>query len=133
MTSEHGGGEVGVLALHHVQVAMPAGDEDRARAFYSGLLGLDEVPKPPDLAARGGCWFKGPSVELHLGVEKEFRPARKAHPAFLVSGLAAIRQRLEAGGAELVDDKQLDGHERFYVYDPFGNRLELIEQLKGSA
>jgi catechol 2,3-dioxygenase-like lactoylglutathione lyase family enzyme len=112
---------------------MPAGDEDRARAFYSGLLGLDEVPKPPDLAARGGCWFKGPSVELHLGVEKEFRPARKAHPAFLVSGLAAIRQRLEAGGAELVDDKQLDGHERFYVYDPFGNRLELIEQLKGSA
>jgi catechol 2,3-dioxygenase-like lactoylglutathione lyase family enzyme len=120
------GGEV--FSLHHLQVAMPAGEEDVARAFYGGLLGLDEVPKPPQLAKRGGCWFKGPALELHLGVEAEFRPARKAHPAFRVDGLLPLRQRLERSGVEIVDDTQLDGHRRFYAFDPFGNRLEFIEE-----
>jgi catechol 2,3-dioxygenase-like lactoylglutathione lyase family enzyme len=118
-----------VFALHHVQVAMPAGEEAAAEEFYAGLLGLTRVAKPPELERRGGCWFRDAGVELHLGVEADFRAARKAHPAFLVEGLAAIRRRLEAAGAEIVDDAQLDGHERFYVYDPFGNRLELIERL----
>jgi catechol 2,3-dioxygenase-like lactoylglutathione lyase family enzyme len=119
------GGEV--VSLHHLQVAMPAGEEGVARAFYGGLLGLDEVPKPAHLAKRGGCWFKGPAVELHLGVEAEFRPARKAHPAFQVEGLDWLRQRLEGSGVEIVEDAQLEGHRRFYAFDPFGNRLEFIE------
>jgi catechol 2,3-dioxygenase-like lactoylglutathione lyase family enzyme len=116
-------------AYHHVQLAMPAGEEDTAEGFYSGVLGLQRVPKPQHLAARGGCWFRSPDggVELHLGVEQDFRPARKAHPAFLVGGLGELRARLEDAGAELQDDTQLEGHERFYASDPFGNRLEFIE------
>jgi len=117
-----------VTTLHHLQLAMPPGEEDAARSFYGGLLGLDEVPKPEHLARRGGCWFRGPALELHLGVETEFRSARKAHPAFLVEGLQPLRESLERVGTEIVDDTQLDGHERFYAYDPFGNRLELIEK-----
>ena len=109
---------------------MPPGEEEAARAFYGRALGLEEVPKPEHLAARGGCWFRGPALELHLGVEKDFRPARKAHPAFRVRGLAAVRERLEAVGAEIVDDTQLDGHDRFYAFDLFGNRLELIEEIE---
>lgn len=116
------------VALHHLQVAMPPREEDTARSFYGGLLGLREVPKPAHLAKRGGCWFEGDELELHLGVEEEFRSARKAHPAFLVRGLAALRERLEGAGAEIVDDTQLEGHERFYAFDPFGNRLEFIER-----
>ncbi len=107
---------------------MPAGRENEAERFYSGLLGLARVPKPEHLAVRGGCWFRGDGVEVHLGVEEDFRPARKAHPAFLVEGLDALRARLERGGAEVVDDAQLDGHRRFYSSDPFGNRIELIER-----
>ena len=107
---------------------MPVGEERAAEVFYAGLLGLTRVPKPPELERRGGCWFRGAELELHLGVEEDFGPARKAHPAFLVEGLGAVRRRLEDAGAEIVDDTQLDGHERFYVYDPFGNRLELIER-----
>lgn len=121
-----------VISLHHLQVAMPPGQEDAARGFYGELLGLEEVPKPEHLAKRGGCWFKGPALELHLGVEAEFRPARKAHPAFRVEGLHALRERLELAGVEIVDDEQLEGHERFYAFDPFGNRLELIEQASAA-
>jgi catechol 2,3-dioxygenase-like lactoylglutathione lyase family enzyme len=117
-----------VVSLHHLQVAIPPQQEDGARSFYGGLLGLEEVPKPEHLAKRGGCWFRGQGLELHLGVEADFRPARKAHPAFLVSGLHALRERFERAGVEIVDDTQLDGHERFYAFDPFGNRLELIER-----
>lgn len=118
-----------LVTLNHVQVAMPPGGEPEAIAFYAGLLGLQHVAKPPELAGRGGCWFRGARLELHLGVEADFRPARKAHPAFAVRGLAALRARLEAAGAEVVDDEQLAGYERCYVYDPFGNRLELMEAL----
>jgi extradiol dioxygenase family protein len=98
-----------VVSLHHLQVAMPAGGEGTARLFYGELLGLDEVPKPERLAKRGGCWFRGPELELHLGVESDFRPARNAN-------------------VEIIDDTQLDGHERFYAFDPFGNRLEFVEK-----
>jgi len=117
-----------VVSLHHLQVAMPAGGEDTARLFYGELLGLDEVPKPERLAKRGGCWFRGPELELHLGVESDFRPARKAHPAFSVQGLSTLRESLERANVEIIDDTQLDGHERFYAFDPFGNRLEFIEK-----
>lgn len=107
---------------------MPPGEEDAARSFYAQLLGLEEVPKPEQLAGRGGCWFRGPALELHLGVEKEFRPARKAHVAFKVEGLAALRASLERAGTEIADDTQLEGYGRFYAYDPFGNRLEFLEE-----
>jgi catechol 2,3-dioxygenase-like lactoylglutathione lyase family enzyme len=122
------GDEMGrVVSLHHVQMAIPPGQEEIARSFYGRLLGLDEVPKPEHLARRGGCWFRGPDLELHLGVEQEFRPARKAHVAFQVEALAALRARLEAAETEIVDDTQLEGYERFYAYDPFGNRIEFLE------
>jgi catechol 2,3-dioxygenase-like lactoylglutathione lyase family enzyme len=116
-----------VTAIDHVQLAMPAGGEDRARAFYDALLGIPEQPKPPHLAARGGCWFESATVKLHLGVERDFRPARKAHPALLVDDLSSLVARLRAAGVELVDDESLEGYDRVYVYDPFGNRLELLE------
>ena len=117
-------------AIDHVQLAMPAGQEDAARAFYAGLLGLPETPKPAHLATRGGCWFESDTVKLHLGVEQDFRPAKKAHPALLVSDLPSLVGRLTAAGVEVVDDEPLDGFDRVYVYDPFGNRLELLESLE---
>lgn len=91
------------MSLHHLQLAMPADEEDTARSFYGELLGLDEIPKPEHLAKRGGCWFKGPELELHLGVEADFRPARKAHPAFSVRGLHALRENLKRAGIEIVE------------------------------
>jgi len=114
--------------LHHVQLAMPPGEEDLAIAFYAGTMRMEQIPKPPHLAARGGCWFRGAGAELHLGVEDVFRPARKAHPALLVEGLATLRTALETAGADVVGDEQFEGHDRCYVHDPFGNRLELIEE-----
>jgi catechol 2,3-dioxygenase-like lactoylglutathione lyase family enzyme len=118
--------------LHHVQLAMPAGGERQARAFYGSVLGLTEIPKPEPLAGRGGCWFRsGQGVELHLGVEKDFRPDRKAHPALLVEGLDALEELLLEAGVEVARDTQLQGHRRFYASDPFGNRLELIEVSLG--
>jgi catechol 2,3-dioxygenase-like lactoylglutathione lyase family enzyme len=118
---------VSIRAIEHVQLAMPAGQEAAARAFYGALLGLPEVPKPPHLAVRGGCWFESGDVKVHLGVERDFRPARKAHPAFLVSGLAGLCARCRDAGFEVVDDEPLPGYERAYVHDPFGNRIELME------
>jgi catechol 2,3-dioxygenase-like lactoylglutathione lyase family enzyme len=117
-----------VLALDHVQIAMPQGREMDARGFYSGLLGLREVAKPASLAKRGGCWFESGSVKLHLGVEEDFRPARKAHPAFLVQGLAELVRRLEAAGHDPKPDRELPDCERVFVHDPFGNRIELMER-----
>lgn len=119
-----------ILRIDHVQLAMPRGGEDRAREFYSGLLGIPEVPKPEALAKRGGCWFERGDLKVHLGVEAEFRAARKAHPAFLVRGLGELVERLRAAGAEVIDDGLLPGHERVYVTDPFGNRLELVERTE---
>ncbi len=118
-----------IEALNHVQLAMPAGGEAAARAFYGDLLGITEVAKPPALAARGGCWFERGALKVHLGVERDFHPARKAHPAFTVRDLPALRQALAAAGVAIVDDEPLPGHDRCYVHDPFGNRIELLEPL----
>ena len=118
-----------VMALHHVQLAMPHGREDDARAFYVNVLGLVERPKPPSLAARGGAWFSSGSAELHLGVDKEFIPAKKAHPALLVRDLRALAARCAAAGFAVVSDEPLPGYDRVYVADPFGNRIELLEPL----
>jgi catechol 2,3-dioxygenase-like lactoylglutathione lyase family enzyme len=116
-----------LLGIDHVQMAMPPGGEGEARRFWRDTLGLSETPKPPDLAARGGCWFEGPGLRLHLGVEADFRPARKAHPALLVRGLAELRRALADGGYAIGDDEPLDGYDRIFVADPFGNRVELME------
>ena len=115
-----------VTGLDHVQVAIPEGAEDAARAFYGGLLGLTEVAKPAALASRGGCWFSGPGVSIHLGVERPFAAAAKAHVALAVADLDAARNELHAAGVPLVDDGLDVGFRRFYVQDPFGNRIELV-------
>lgn len=117
-----------LLGLDHVQLAMPAGREAHARAFYGDLLGLAEVEKPPLLAARGGAWFEAGRVRVHLGVEADFRPARKAHPAFRVADLGALRRRLEAAGVATQADDANSGERRFYAADPFGNRLEFLAE-----
>ncbi len=120
-----------IHGFHHVQLAMPPGEESRAREFYSGILGLKEVPKPPKLAARGGVWFESGALRLHLGVESGFRPARKAHPALLVENLPALVAKLVAAAVEIVRDEPLAGYDRVYVADPFGNRVELLEPQAG--
>ncbi len=111
---------------------MPPGMEQAAREFYEGMLGIPEVPKPPHLAKRGGAWFEHGSLKVHLGVEAEFRPARKAHPALLVADLPALVARLKANDVQVVDDDPLEGWHRVYVSDPFGNRIELMEATVGA-
>jgi len=119
-----------VIGLDHIQLAMPPGREDEARSFYSRILGLTEIPKPPELAKRGGAWFENEVVKIHLGVERDFRPARKAHPGILVRGLAALCVRLRDAGHAVSEDEPLPGYARVYVDDPFGNRIELMELLE---
>jgi catechol 2,3-dioxygenase-like lactoylglutathione lyase family enzyme len=117
-------------AIHHVQLAMPAGGEDAARRFYAGVLGLAEVARPPELAQRGGVWFESGDVRVHLGVEAAFSPARKAHPAFVVDDLEAALTACREALHEVVQTSvQLDGFRRAYAYDPFGNRLELLQPI----
>ena len=113
--------------IDHVQLAMPTGRENDAIAFYEGVLGIPHVAKPARLAARGGCWFEHGDLKIHLGVDADFRPARKAHPALLVDDLAGLIDRLATAGVPLTDDEPLDGYHRVYVDDPFGNRIELLE------
>ena len=115
-------------AVDHVQLAMPPGEEDRARAFYAGVLGMTEVQKPPNLAARGGCWFASGGVQIHLGVEDGFRPSRKAHPALRCSDYDALIGMLRASGFDVSEDAAIPGTRRAYASDPFGNRLELIAE-----
>lgn len=124
-----GDGGGGVAGIDHVQLAMPAGGEQRAVAFYAGVLGLGQVAKPASLAARGGCWFQRGTARIHLGVEDGFRAARKAHPALLVHDLAALTARLREAGAAVDDGEPLEGFDRAYVDDPFGNRIELLEPV----
>jgi catechol 2,3-dioxygenase-like lactoylglutathione lyase family enzyme len=107
---------------------MPCGEEDRGRAFYVDLLGLIEIPKPASLAERGGLWFRIGALELHLGVEDDFHPAKKAHPGLLVDDLLSLVARLEATGHATKRDDRLEGYDRAYVNDPFGNRIELLER-----
>ncbi len=115
------------FGLHHVQLALPAGEEDAARRFYVELLGLTEVAKPPVLAARGGLWVRADRLELHLGVEADFRPQRKAHPGIVVADLDALADRLERHGAPVTWDDAFPGMRRFYTEDVFGNRLEFLQ------
>ena len=105
---------------------MPIGREADAEGYYSGLLGIPRVPKPANLERRGGCWFRSDTVEIHLGVEDPFVPARKAHPALLVDDLRELRSRLAEAGYPISIDEPLPGHDRFYSEDPFGNRIEFL-------
>lgn len=112
-----------------MQIAIPEGGEERARAFYVELLGFDEIPKPPELASRGGLWLRSGAANLHLGVDRDFRAARKAHPAFVCPSYDALLQRLEAGGVAVErDGHAFQGKPHCYVSDPFGNRVELIAE-----
>ncbi|MGH7722335.1 MAG: VOC family protein [Candidatus Dormibacteria bacterium] len=120
-----------VRAIDHVQLAMPAGEEARATAFYDGLLGIPRVPKPERFAARGGCWFESAGVKIHLGVDADFHPARKAHPALLVDGLDRLVAALGTAGVAARRDVPFNGCEHVYIDDPFGNRIELIEPISG--
>jgi len=116
-----------IVGIDHVQLAMPAGREEEARLFYAGLLGIPETAKPGQLAKRGGVWFESSQVKIHLGVDQDFRPAKKAHPALLVKDLRVLVARLRSASVAVVDDEPLAGYDRVYVTDPFGNRLELME------
>ena len=118
-----------ILKIDHIQLAMPAGEEDVATSFYDGVLGLTRVAKPEHLARRGGCWFESADVKIHLGVEEGFTPARKAHPALLIDDLDALGEKLLSFGYQHYTDQPLEGYKRFYANDPFGNRIEFLEVL----
>jgi catechol 2,3-dioxygenase-like lactoylglutathione lyase family enzyme len=118
-----------IQSLDHIQLAMPAGGEAQTRAFYCTLLGIPETPKPAHLAARGGCWFERGALKVHLGVDADFRPARKAHVAFIVEDLRALASACNQSGYSTRSDEPLPGYDRVYVDDPFGNRLELMEAV----
>jgi hypothetical protein len=115
------------LAIDHVQIAMPIGGEAQACGFFGALLGLEVLPKPEPLAGRGGCWFAAGTHQIHLGVDADFRPAKKAHIALQTTRLADLRARLEAAGYPILDDVPIDGRSRFFSADPFGNRIEFLE------
>lgn len=119
-----------ILSIDHVQIAMPSGEEDTARAFYIELLGFHEIPKPYELAKRGGVWFASGNVQVHLGVDVDFHAARKAHPAFVVDNLDVLVEKVQIVGYE-TDTSQppLDGYKRAHIFDPFGNRIELMEKV----
>ncbi len=113
-------------AIDHVQLAIPAGGEERGRAFYGELLGMDEVAKPQELAKRGGCWFASGAVQIHLGIEADFRPAKKAHPALRCLDYDALLGRLHAAGVGVKPDESIPEVRRCHISDPFGNRIELV-------
>ena len=117
-------------AIDHVQIAIPVGGEDAARPFYRDLLGLVEVPKTGVQATRGGCWFERDGIKVHLGVEAPFRANRKAHVAFLVDDVGGLGERASAAGYETTSDADLEGYERVFIHDPFGNRLEFLKPLQ---
>lgn len=118
--------EAPFAAIDHVQLAMPAGEEARARRFYRDLLGMVEIPKPLELAKRGGCWFASGGVQLHLGVEEDFHAAKKAHPALRCFDYDVLISRLRAAGVDTKGDESIPGVRRCHIFDPFGNRIELI-------
>ncbi len=118
-----------ITGIDHVQLAMPHGGESHARRFWIDLMGLEEVAKPANLAVNGGCWFEGGGVAIHCGVEEGFLPARRAHPALLVSDLAALVERLGKAGIRFKPGRELDGYVRGDIADPFGNRIELMQRV----
>lgn len=119
-----------LFALDHVQIGMPVGGEEAARAFFGRLLGLSEIPKPAEMSARGGCWFAVGPHQLHLGVEAEFRPAKKAHVALATNDVMTLQRALDAAGYVTAADTPVAGRNRFFTHDPFGNRIEFIESSK---
>lgn len=116
-----------VRGIDHILIAMPEGREAEALAFYCEILGFSEKEKPQQLAERGGCWFVAGGLQVHLGVEKNFAPAKKAHPAFIVDDLAGMIAKAKVAGYTVTEDVPVDGYDRRHIYDPFGNRIELIE------
>ncbi|WP_310620494.1 VOC family protein [Flexibacterium corallicola] len=118
-----------IIGLDHIQIAMPKGEEEKTRHFYGQTLGFEEVDKPAEIRGRGGAWFQAGPVNLHVGVQEDFVPARKAHPGFLVESLSDMEAKLEAGGYEFAHEKQIKGYRRLFTEDPFGNRIELMEKL----
>lgn len=119
-----------ILSIDHVQLAMPIGEEEKARDFFINILGFHEIPKPAELAKRGGAWFESESVQLHIGVESDFHPARKAHPAFIVDDLDGLIAKVQSAGYETdTNQPPLDGYKRAHVFDPFGNRIELMQKV----
>jgi catechol 2,3-dioxygenase-like lactoylglutathione lyase family enzyme len=112
---------------------MPPGREEEVRHFYGAVLGMQEIPKPPVLAARGGAWFRAGEMELHLGVEEDFRRARKAHPGILVAAIESLAEQLQAAGAQVEWDDNFPGFRRFYSWDPLGNRLEFLEPVEAAG
>lgn len=119
------------VAIDHVQLAMPAGQEEAARRFYCGLLGMIEVLKPEGLRPRGGCWFESGTVKIHLGVEEDFRPARKAHPALQTRDLTGLTAKLRSAGIEVGEAREIPALHRCHIHDPFGNRIELVDAPAG--
>jgi catechol 2,3-dioxygenase-like lactoylglutathione lyase family enzyme len=116
------------FVIDHVQTAMPVGGEALARDFYGVLLGLTEIPKPVEMAGRGGCWFVVGMHQLHIGAEAEFRPAKKAHVALATDDVMTLRRALDAAGYATAADTPVDGRNRFFTHDPFGNRIEFMER-----
>ena len=117
-----------IVGIDHIQLAMPKGQEERARQFFTGVLGMAELDKPEILKSRGGCWFSCGGQELHLGVQAGFNPAKKAHPAFLAVDLGAMEANLLAHGVEITHQPPLPNAKRLFIEDPFGNRIELLER-----
>lgn len=115
------------VGIDHVQLAAPSGCEAKARRFFGDVLGCKEIPKPDHLARRGGLWFQCGRDQVHIGVQSDFTPAKKAHPAFHVQDLRGLREHVSAQGIQPIDDEPLPGADRFYLMDPFGNRLEFLE------
>ncbi len=115
-------------AIDHVHLAIPPGGEQKARRFFGDLLGMVEIPKPPELAKRGGCWFQSGEVQIHLGIEEDFRAAKKAHPALRCADYDGIRARLRVAGISMQEDENIPGVRRCHMFDPFGNRIELVAE-----
>jgi catechol 2,3-dioxygenase-like lactoylglutathione lyase family enzyme len=116
-----------IVGFHHIQMAAPPNSEEQARGFFGGLLGMTEITKPPHLTRRGGVWFQCGELELHIGIEADFRAAMKAHPALQVADLQSLKEEFQAYGVKVWEDEPLPGFQRFYANDPFGNRMEFLE------
>ncbi|SDZ35988.1 Catechol 2,3-dioxygenase [Evansella caseinilytica] len=132
--AQQGGDRMGFSfkTIDHVQLAAPEGSESRAKNFFTGVLGLEELEKPPALRKRGGVWFRCGSTQIHIGIEEPFSPAKKAHPAFEVENIIDLKKHLTKSGITYIEDDLLPGADRIYVYDPFGNRMELLEWRKST-
>lgn len=117
-------------SIDHIQLAAPKGSEETARKFFKNILGFDEVEKPEELKKHGGVWFEFGNYQIHIGIEEPFYPAKKAHPAFEIENIEELKKHLVTNGVDVIEDDKLPGAKRFYISDPFGNRMELLEWIK---